>query len=218
MSEIRKYDVGENIRKYRMQNKLSQSELGERLGVSGQSIYYWEQGKRSIKFDMIEKIAEELGVSIESLLDGYSFISSSSEKITPMPLKWSVALKLKEFFLPAGAEELDEEMNAIIQDHETQAFIYGLFNHLKKINETERYELLEYLSGIVESDIPLHDLQSIDIVATRMRVLNEEGVSHANRLIEDVCALPRYKKKDNKPTHKNTEGGDNNAQENEHKD
>lgn len=59
--------VGEQIKKCRNENKLSQKELGEKLGVSQAMIAQYESGKRLPKLETIQKIAEALGVPLNDL-------------------------------------------------------------------------------------------------------------------------------------------------------
>lgn len=217
MLGIHEDDIGKNIKKHRNSKKMSRAGLGELVGVSGQAIYQYESGRRSLKFEMIEKIAKALDVPVDSLLGNYNFVSDRSEKIKPMPIAWSIALKLRELFLPEGEQEIDEEIDAILKSNRTQMFLYGFFMHLKRISENDRAALMHHFNEIIKSDVPLKELQRIEIVAERLHVLNEKGLIHANRLIEDVCELPKYRK-DGEKASQNAEKGDDNAQEDEHKD
>lgn len=59
--------TGENIRRERKKAKLTQKELGEKLGVSQVRIAQYENGKIEPKIETIDKIAQVLGVYISSL-------------------------------------------------------------------------------------------------------------------------------------------------------
>lgn len=65
--------IGEFIRKYRKDKKLSQSELAELSGFSLRSIQSWERGETSIDLINFAKLMNVLGRSI--------FISESSEEL-----------------------------------------------------------------------------------------------------------------------------------------
>ena len=192
MADIHDGDIGVNIREQRKKKCISLADLGVQVGVSGQAIYQYESGKRSIKFDMIEKIANALDVPVETLLGSHTFVSGKSKKVKALPLRWATVLNLKELLLPNGAK--DEEMEGILQDHNFQMFLYGLFSKLKKLDETDRYIILQLLNEIVDKDISVDELESINIVTSRLYSLNSEGIAHANRLIEDISELSRYKK------------------------
>lgn len=61
--------VGENIKRIRKEKKLTQKQLGERLGVSQAAIGQFENGKSSPRLETIKKIALALDVSEDKLLD-----------------------------------------------------------------------------------------------------------------------------------------------------
>jgi len=161
-------------------------------GEPRQSIYYYELGKRSLKFDMVENIADALEVSIDTLLGIHSFVSGKPKKVKPLPLKWAAMLNLKE--LPMHGGKMNEEMDRILQDHDVQMFLYGLLIRLKKLSETDRFVLIQLLTDTVGKDTSMDELESISIVSSRLRMLNKKGLIYANRLIEDVSDLPRYRR------------------------
>lgn len=62
--------IGERIKEMRMQKKITQSELADRLGVPYQSIGQWERSVRNPKIETLQKIAEALDVDINWLMHG----------------------------------------------------------------------------------------------------------------------------------------------------
>lgn len=62
--------MNENIKKLRLQKRLSQECLGELLGVSAQAVSKWEQGITSPDIALLPAIAECFGVTIDSLFQG----------------------------------------------------------------------------------------------------------------------------------------------------
>ncbi len=65
-------DIGKNIKEYRIKKNLSREEMAERLEVSKRTIFNYETGRSRPSLDMLEKIAEELGVGINEIVYGYS--------------------------------------------------------------------------------------------------------------------------------------------------
>ena len=61
--------VGDNIKRIRKEKKLTQKQLGERLGISQAAIGQFEKGVTSPRLETVEKIASALGVSKYILLD-----------------------------------------------------------------------------------------------------------------------------------------------------
>ena len=61
---------GEYLKKLRTENNLSQEKLGEKLGLSRQSISKWEQGNAVPDIENIMKLAKLYNVSVDSILNG----------------------------------------------------------------------------------------------------------------------------------------------------
>ncbi len=67
----------DRIRKYRKKYGLSQSELGEKLGVSGKTVSSWEVGNSEPKMGMIERLAEVFNVSKSDIIDGEYIVANT---------------------------------------------------------------------------------------------------------------------------------------------
>ncbi len=61
--------VGDRIRRIRTEKGLSQSELGEMVGLTADRIQKYENGARKPKTDLLKQIATALGVSTLALVD-----------------------------------------------------------------------------------------------------------------------------------------------------
>ncbi len=59
---------GKNLRTLRLSEKMSQDELGKKLGVCNQTVSFWEIGKREPDLDTLVKIADYFQVSTDYLL------------------------------------------------------------------------------------------------------------------------------------------------------
>lgn len=66
---ISKTEIGKRIRNIRILNGLSQSELGEKLGLTADRIQKYENGARNPKVSMIFRIANALDVNAAALYD-----------------------------------------------------------------------------------------------------------------------------------------------------
>lgn len=60
----------ENIKKYRRLRGLTQQELAEKLFVTAQNVSKWETGKSMPELENLCRLAEALGVSVDTLLSG----------------------------------------------------------------------------------------------------------------------------------------------------
>ncbi len=65
--EVNAWHVGEAIRKARLQQKLSQEQLGERIGVKKSQISKLENGKCVITLPTISRVFRALGITTASL-------------------------------------------------------------------------------------------------------------------------------------------------------
>ncbi len=63
-------DIGRRIRLLRLQRGLSQTELGEMLGVSFQQVQKYEKGSNRVSAARLRQIADELKVPITMFYDG----------------------------------------------------------------------------------------------------------------------------------------------------
>ncbi|MEC0234034.1 helix-turn-helix transcriptional regulator [Paenibacillus kribbensis] len=58
----------ENLKRFREDRGWSKEELGERVGVSGTMIGYWEKGTNEPRMGKVQMIANVLGVDTDELL------------------------------------------------------------------------------------------------------------------------------------------------------
>ncbi|GJM84091.1 hypothetical protein HMSSN139_65870 [Paenibacillus sp. HMSSN-139] len=58
----------ENLKRIREWRDLTKEELGERVGVSGVTIGYWETGRNEPRMGKVEQVANVLNVDIDDLL------------------------------------------------------------------------------------------------------------------------------------------------------
>lgn len=74
---IRFSDIGARLRAYRLGKGLAPDELAEKLGISRAALYRAEKGEIR-KIEMLTSIADELGVSLPSLMGvGVEYVSSA---------------------------------------------------------------------------------------------------------------------------------------------
>ena len=67
MSEPEVYDFGLRLKKLRQSKKMSQEELGKRIGVSKGTIYRYECNTQAISLETATKLAITLGTSLDHL-------------------------------------------------------------------------------------------------------------------------------------------------------
>ena len=67
---MNKYSVGELIYKKRKEKGLTQSQLGEMLGVSNKAVSKWENGESFPEFSAIQPLCEILDITADELVKG----------------------------------------------------------------------------------------------------------------------------------------------------
>ena len=130
--------IGENIRKVRLEKKLSQQKLGTLLGVSQAMIAQYETGKRIPKIETLDRIAEALNVPRNDLLTD----TSPSEK--GAVLKVGIKELVKNFHievdeLKANTIEATEE---ILAQRSKYISLYDALNGNGQKKAIERVEEL----------------------------------------------------------------------------
>ena len=70
----------ENLKKQRQKKHLSQSKLGELIGVTGVTIMRYEKGTREPKLDTIKNLANALKIPVSELIDLNSTIMTKATK------------------------------------------------------------------------------------------------------------------------------------------
>lgn len=73
--------LGENIRRYREKNRLTQEKLADKLGVSFQAVSSWERDEYKPDTDNLIRLAEVLDVSVSSLVEERHKLFKTKEAI-----------------------------------------------------------------------------------------------------------------------------------------
>ena len=71
-----KSDIVNNLKLLRQKTGMSQKELASKLGVSQNAVYNWENGKREMSIDTIERVAALFDIAPSQLM-GWEQIDSA---------------------------------------------------------------------------------------------------------------------------------------------
>ena len=71
------YVTGSTIRQLREKQKLTQAELGEKIGVSSKTISKWETARGLPDTGLLQPLAEVLGISVIELMNGEHVINKN---------------------------------------------------------------------------------------------------------------------------------------------
>lgn len=72
--------IGKFIAECRKQKKLTQSELGEKLGVTEKSVSNWENGRNMPDLSLFKPLCEILGITINELLSGEKLVKEKYQE------------------------------------------------------------------------------------------------------------------------------------------
>jgi transcriptional regulator with XRE-family HTH domain len=100
--------VGQRIQNARKMAGLTQKELGQRMGLSYQSIAQWENGLRKPKKETIEKLADALCVSIDTL---------TGREVPAVPGPMENDPNMAELCFRNGEAHMKEKVIALLMEH-----------------------------------------------------------------------------------------------------
>ena len=72
---MNRYVTGATIKQLREQRKLTQAELGERIGVTDKTVSKWETAKGFPDISLLQPLAAALGISVMELLSGEQIVN-----------------------------------------------------------------------------------------------------------------------------------------------
>ena len=73
-------ELGKRIRLRRVEQKISQAELGDKLGVSFQQVQKYEKGVNRVGAGRLTKIAEVLGIDVGTFFGGKDMLEDGDAK------------------------------------------------------------------------------------------------------------------------------------------
>lgn len=191
-------DAGDRIRNARKKAGLTQSELGEKLGVPFQSISQWERGKRHPKFETMVSLAYALDVDIDYLLGTEDVESLKEDRAMQNELK---AMSKDDLDLLCLRYNLNYEavVDAIEKDGSndsnarmTRAKLYTLYKIFLGTVPTKPEWKRKHEPPKTENNVD--DLGSQEMRLIRAFVmLNDEGRRIAIGRLEELTEIPKYR-------------------------
>lgn len=91
--------LGQNLREYRLEKKMTQKDLADTLFVSAQAVSRWENDEVEPSIDMLKSIATTLGISVETLING------KKEEKEEADINEIVVTKIEEEIKPIQKEQ-----------------------------------------------------------------------------------------------------------------
>ena len=208
--------IGENIRRIRKENHITQKELGEKLGgISQQQIGQWENDSKTPKIETIQKIAKALNVELWEIVElDQMDLETRIQQIKKMVAQLTPE-GLKEFDRLA-TEALNREQESINKDQDEaakkapRAFIIENGKRVEADSpikfttssrshaQTEAYELFHSL--LSEDWIMSQEQETIAVQLKEMlgayNRLSDAGRKEAVKRVDELTEIPRYTKPD----------------------
>ena len=128
-------EVGERIAFLRKLKGLTQSDLGERVGVSFQAVSKWERGETLPDTALLPDLAEILDTTVDNILSGGNRVMDYKGKITVAQMADGIGclkrmcelLGRENIIYRSAIEGIDEKMNTSIEDAFTDEYVFECF-------------------------------------------------------------------------------------------
>lgn len=134
---MNQYVTGAMIKELREKNRLTQSELAQKLNVSDKTISKWETGKGYPDITLLEPIASVFGISIAELLSGHAITNMNTSanmlrsKFYVCPICGNVIHSMGQMsvschgvqLMPEQAEAADENHQILIERIEDEYYV-----------------------------------------------------------------------------------------------
>ena len=144
--------IGENIRKLRHAQGLTQPEFAEKIGVSRNSLSRYENGSSPISTDIIDRICQAFQVSYREIVGEEKMINPLEEyqlssKIDLFKERAASILARLYHFQDKHAIAFDDEKNPwVLLGDDLSMIIQDKIYSIRSVEELERYQ--GYLDGI----------------------------------------------------------------------
>lgn len=131
------YITGSAIKRLREAKGITQNELAEKVGVSGQAVSKWETAKGLPDISLIEPLAKALGVSVTELMSGSTVINKNvsanmlRSRFYACPVCGNIIRAVGDAVIcccgitlpPLEAEPADDEHEISVQNVEDEYFV-----------------------------------------------------------------------------------------------
>ncbi len=159
---MNQYITGSIIKKLREDKKITQQQLGDKLGVSDKTISKWETGKGYPDITLLEPIASELGISVIELIAGKS-INNTNKSFNMMKVKVYVCPICGNIIISSGSAvicccgivlpELEIENN--IKNHEIEVEKTEDEYYVKISHEMTKKHYISFIAAIKDNGYEL---------------------------------------------------------------
>lgn len=174
--------MGEQIRAMRQIRGLTQKELGQKLGLSFQSVAQWENGLRRPKIETLKRIADALEMPVGAFLPSMGIGESAGSRIKMARERQNMTQKElaeKMGTTPQNISQYERGIrNPKLETRERLAKVLSVDAHWLEVGEYED----KSLSGEEQQ------------LLRYFRIMSLEGQRVALERMDELSRHPRYKK------------------------
>lgn len=169
---------GEKIKNLRKDNKLTQQQMADMLGLSLRTIASWESNDRLPSIDVLKKMAETYDITTDYLLERSEF--PNIYKTISLHLNGVIAWISNQFFTAAEQAVLKEHFDEILLDYKE------LINQLADSRAGENERVIAFR----QESLKECEGKGID----EIRILYYQSSVHnaIEKMIGDIRKLPSY--------------------------
>lgn len=147
--------IGENIKKYRKQNKLTQKELGKEIGKSPVTVRHYESGYIEPPTSVLREIAKALDVSFSDLIN-----DSGSEIFLP-PVTSETAKLIEKAMGVTNVEYSQEDKEALT-----------LTDALDILLKRNGYDISSFTAS--EADLIIKNIENMVTIMANLKEKNKQ--------------------------------------------
>lgn len=147
--------TGSKIKAIRKKNKLTQDELARKVGISKNGLWNYENDKREISIELVQKIAETLNVPLSDLIEEENPIRKTQKEIEKLKsIIFDLTVKRTE-----QTNIYDSLLNELIDSPENEEIKDKLVLAEEELNKTDSF-ILSVERNLEETELKLKQLLS----------------------------------------------------------
>ena len=192
--------TGQRIKAARKKAGLTQKELGERLGITYQTLAQWENDLRNPKYDTLKRIAAALNVPIYDLMDDYSPIIHDlhNELLTLEELAAEMNVSKEKILSVLNLEiddpEFQKKMNriALKLSMRKENLLKLEEKAISKMGAENYHKFSAALDSALDASSEFQSDFLLKNLYTAFVQLNFNGQQEAVKRVEELTEIPRY--------------------------
>ena len=149
--------VGAYLAELRKENNLTQEQLGEKLGVTNKTISRWETGTYLPPVDILEKLSDMYGITINEIISGRELTDIEYKKEAEKNIK--SVLNRSTFTLQEKIEFFKKKSQTVMDNTEIiNCYMQFIYSTLEYYNDVLKKDLIDRIGKL---DFDLDDYRKL---------------------------------------------------------